>query len=260
MKHTQDGGEDYINSMHRLGRAGVLGAIAVMLGIPALLGICFGQAPAPALILRTALPLLIIFVPSNIFEVITYTPILGSSIYLTLITGEVLNLKLPVVNSAMKMMNAEPGTEESDVVSSLAVCAATFVAVAMVAAGVILAVPFQPLLSAPAVRTASSNILPAMLGCLLVSVLGSDVGGGVRVYGRPKCAILPAALVALITLFDARISALLRLDKLMGAAEGSAVIISKLQGFVVICVVPAAYLFTQRLYRSKRVVVRLPDE
>jgi hypothetical protein len=229
-----------------------------MLGIPTILGAFFGALPSLSIILRSAAPLLIIFVPSSLFEVISYTPILGSSIYLTLITGEVLNLKLPVVNNALKQMNVELGTEASDIVSSIAVCTATFVTIAVVSVGVLLAVPFQPLLAAPAMRTASANILPAMFGSLLVNALSSSLGGGVVAEGRIKSALVPAVFVALITLFDRQISVFLHLDRLLGA-EGAGVIMSYLQGFVVIATVPVAYICTRWLYNKNKIRVRLPE-
>ncbi|MDR2357542.1 MAG: hypothetical protein LBD92_05620 [Oscillospiraceae bacterium] len=258
MKSADMDGETYIESMHRLGRAGMLGAIAVMLGLPTVLGICFGQLPSLGAIFRSAAPLLIIFVPSSLFEVIYYTPILGSSVYLTFITGEVLNLKLPVVNNALKLMNVEPGGEDSDIVSSIAVCSATFVTAAVVAVGVLLASPFQPLLASSAVRVASANTLPAIFGSLIVNALVSSPGGGIVVEGRIKSALIPAAFVALITLFDRRISVFLHLDSLLGA-DGSGVIISHLQGFVVIATVPVTYFYTKWLYNKNIIRVRPPE-
>ncbi|MDR2665587.1 MAG: hypothetical protein LBC21_04855 [Oscillospiraceae bacterium] len=251
--------ERYIDSMHTLGRIGTMGAIAILLGIPTVLGLLFDQLPDLGTVIRAALPLLIVFVPSSFFEVITYTPILGSSIYLTLITGEVLNIKLPVANNALRVMNAEPGSESSDIISSIAVCAATFVTLAVVSVGVVLSVPFQPLLSSHAVRIIASNILPAMLGCLLVSALRPSVGGGVMIRGRAKCAVAPALFVAALTLFDKQLSVLLHLDRLLGA-EGKGVIMSTLQGFVIICTLPITYFSAKWLYRKKYVRVRLPDD
>jgi hypothetical protein len=251
--------ERYIDSMHALGRIGTLGAIVILIGIPTVLGMFFGQLPGPGTVLRAALPLLIIFVPTNLFEIISYTPILGSSVYLTLITGEVLNIKLPVANNALNVMNAEPGSEESDIVSSIAVCTSTFVTLAVVSVGVMLSVPFQPLLSTQSVRTVSSNILPAMLGCLLVHTLNPSIGGGVRVKGRMKCIVVPALFIAALTLFDRQISVFLHLDILLGA-QGNGVIMSALQGFVIMCTLPITYYCAKWLYRKNYVRVRLPDD
>jgi hypothetical protein len=177
---AESANEQYVNSMHRLGRGGAIGAILVMLGIPTVLGIYFDALPSVGQVVQAALPLVIVFLPSNLFEVMTYTPILGSSIYLALVTGEVINLKLPVVNSVFKDMNIETGTVDADVISSIAISIASLAVMIIVAIGIVLAVPLQPILASSGVETASSNLLPAVLGSLLASMLlTSHLGGNI---------------------------------------------------------------------------------
>jgi hypothetical protein len=98
-----------------------------------------------------------------------------------------------------------------------------------------------------------------MLGCLLVSSLGPSVGGGVTVKGRIKCAVAPVLFVAALTLFDRQISVFFHLDRLFGT-EGSGVIMSVLQGFVIMCTLPITNFSAKWLYRKKYVSVRLPDD
>jgi hypothetical protein len=251
--------ERYINTMHRLGRLGMCGAILIMLGMPTVLGLRFHALPAAAQTIRAALPLLIIFVPSNLFEVISYTPILGSAIYLTLITGEVVNLKLPVVNNALKLTGAEPGSEEADVISSIAVSVAAFVTIGVVTVGVLLSIPLQPFLTTPAVKIVSVNILPALFGALSVNILGGDLGGGIRARGRLKGFVPSLLVILLLTGFDRQLSALLGLDRLIGQ-EGGGVIMSTFQGLVIILILPISYFFTKWLYKKRRIHVRLPSD
>jgi hypothetical protein len=251
--------ERYIDSMHRLGRRGMLGAILVMLGIPTVLGIYFDALPNFRQIFQTALPLLLIFLPSNLFEVISYTPILGSSIYLTLITGEILNLKLPAVNNALKAMDVEPGTEEADIISSISIAAASFATMAVIAVGVVLALPLKPVLALPSVKIASANILPAVIGTLLASSLTNESGGGIRTRGRVKGIILPVIFVVLITFFDRQISGFLNLDTFLNQ-EGQGVVMSSFRGVVIILTLPIAYFSTKWLYLRKKIRVYLPGE
>jgi hypothetical protein len=252
--------ERYIESMHRLGRWGMFGAIVIMLGMPTILGVSFDSLPSIGRIIQAALPLLVVFLPSNLFEVISYTPILGSSIYLTLMTGEVINLKLPVVSSVFKAADIEPGTVGADVISSIAVGIASLVVMVVVAIGIALAIPLQPVLALPAVETAASNLLPAVLGTLLVSILmTNDLGGNVCARGRFKGLILPVALLALVTLFDPQISAFFHLDTLLGR-EGSGVIMSVLQGFVILAVLPITYFNTKWLYAKGLIKVGLREQ
>ncbi|MDR0347577.1 MAG: hypothetical protein LBH56_04300 [Coriobacteriales bacterium] len=257
---TESQDERYINSMHRLGRGGTLGAILIMLGTPTFLGIYFNSLPNIGQVVQAAFPLLIVFFPSNLFEVITYTPILGSSIYLTLTTGEVINLKLPVVNTVFKTLDIETGTIDADVVSSIAVSVASLVVMVVVAIGIALAVPLKPILALPAVEAASGNLLPAVLGSLLVSMLlTSDLGGNIRVKGRLKGLILPVIVLALLTCFDTQISAFLHLDTLLGQ-ENTGVLMGLLQGFIIIAILPITYFNTKWLYKRGKIKVILPQD
>jgi hypothetical protein len=257
---TKSADEQYIDSMHRLGRAGAVGAVLIMLGIPTILGICFDSLPSIGQVIQAALPLVIVFLPSNLFEIISYTPILGSSIYLTLVTGEVINLKLPVVNSVFKAMNIEPGTVDADVTASIAVSIASLIVMVVIAIGIVLAVPLRPVLALPAVATAASNLLPAVLGSLLVGMLlTSDLGGNIHAKGRLKGLALPVIVLALLTCFDTQISTFLHLDVLVGQ-ENTGVLMSVLQGFVIIAILPITYFNTKWLFKRGKIKVALREQ
>jgi hypothetical protein len=249
----------HIKAMHRFGRLSVAGAILVMLGIPTVLGVYFHAMPTFSEILQSSLPMIIVFGPNAFSNVISYTPILGSSIYLTLITGEVTNLKLPVVNNALSMMRVETGTESADVISAIAVSVATFVTIFLITVCVIMMIPLEPVLSLPVVKIVSANILPALFGSLLVDALSSTPTKGVYIAGHLKGLILPSILVLLIIIFDPALSGFLRLDKLLNM-EGQGVIMTAYQGFVVIAMIPITYFFTKWLYKKGQIQVYLPGE
>ena len=85
----------YENSIHRLGRIGVIIGICFMLGIPAVISTAFHVWPENIGKLLTAcVGLLAIYLPTNVAEVLGYTPMLGSSAYITFLTGNVTNLKM----------------------------------------------------------------------------------------------------------------------------------------------------------------------
>ncbi|MDR1960958.1 MAG: hypothetical protein LBQ16_01595 [Gracilibacteraceae bacterium] len=251
--------ERYLNAMHRLGRAGTFGAILVMLGIPTAMGLYFDALPAIGQIFQAALPLLIVFLPSNLFEIISYTPILGSSVYLALITGEVLNLKLPVVNSVLQLMSVETGTQEADVIATITVCVTAFVTIAIITLGIVMMIPLQPVLTSAAVKTAASYILSALFGALGSGVLGRDLGGGIKAYGRLRGMIAPCVFMVALVLWDQQISVFLHLDKLM-QQDGQGVILHTLQGFVLVLMVLLTYLSNKWLYANGFIRVDLPDE
>jgi hypothetical protein len=128
----------YLNDTHRLGRFGIVGAIIVFLALPTALGLYFHALPPLSQVLAGSVGLLAIFIPISISELIAYTPILGSSTYLSTITGNVLNLKVPAVQNALRQVDVEPGTEEADIVAVIAVSASAFVTVIVLVAGVLL--------------------------------------------------------------------------------------------------------------------------
>ena len=100
----------YETSIHRTGRIGVIIAIVFMLGIPTILSAVYDVWPESiGQIFAVGGGLLAVFLPTNIAEVLSYTPILGSSAYLTFLTGNVMNLKIPVVINAQVLTDTSQG-------------------------------------------------------------------------------------------------------------------------------------------------------
>lgn len=52
--------------------------------------------------------ILLIYIPVGFSEALSYTPILGCSAYLAFITGNIMNLKLPVAANAMNLTKSSP--------------------------------------------------------------------------------------------------------------------------------------------------------
>ena len=89
---------------HSFGRIGTVIALAYMIIMPVIVCTVFDCFPTDfASVLKGSIGIFALFVPVGIAEAISYTPILGSSCYLTFITGNIMNLKLPCV-----MKNARP--------------------------------------------------------------------------------------------------------------------------------------------------------
>ena len=241
--------EKYFDESHRLGRIGIIGAVFVLLGMPTILGLVFDSMPSFVQVIQSSIGLLAIFLPITITEVISYTPILGSTIYLTLTTGEVTNIKMPAVINALKIANVESGTEDADVISSIAVGVASFITIVIVTVGVVLMIPLQPLLTQPSVMVATSNILPALFGTLALALLTKDLGGGIKAEGRMKGMIIPVIIMIALTLVDNLI-----IIPTMGIS-----IISTFQGVLILLMLPVAYYGTKYLYNRGKIKVILPE-
>jgi hypothetical protein len=233
--------------MHRLGRIGIAIAIIVMIGIPTIAGLYFNAMPTLLQVLTTAVGLLALFVPGAFSETIAYSPTLGSSYYLAQITGNISNLKLPVAKTALQLLDVEEGTEDADIVTSIAVSVSSFVTITVIVIGVLLLQPLRPVLSLPAFKSASSNIVPALFGSLMVGVLSSQLGGGIRCKGRLKGVILPLAIVAAAY-------------AIVVHGLKQPMIFALYQGFLMLILIPISWFSNKWLYKSGQIKVFLPGE
>jgi hypothetical protein len=238
---------DHLNAMHRLGRTGIACAAVIMLGIPTITGIYFNAMPTLLQILTAAVGLLALFVPAAFSETIAYSPILGSSYYLAQITGNISNLKLPVAKTALQILDVEEGTEDADIVTSIAVSVSSFVTIAVIVIGVILLQPLRPVLAMPVFKQASGSIVQALFGSLVVSSLGSQLGGGITCRGRWKGALMLFMVVAaayVIVIYGMR----------------NPLLWSLYQGFLMLALIPIAWFGHKWLYKSGQIKVLLPGE
>ena len=231
----------YLNEMHKLGRIGGIGAILIMLGIPTVAAIAYDAFPTFSEVLLSSIGLIAIFVPIAISEVLSFTPVLGSSIYLTLITGNLMNLKLPTVLNAFELTKVEQGNEEGDIISGIAVATSSIITIIVIALGVLFITPLKPVMSLPAVQTASTYLLPALFGGLSIGTLRSDIGGGIKIKGRLKAAVLPVILIAVLYFV-------------------SPVVVESLQGVLIIIAFPVIYGTARYLYKRGKIIVTLPED
>jgi hypothetical protein len=237
----------HLNAMHRLGRIGIVCAIIIMLGIPTVAGVYFDAMPTIFQVLTTAVSLLALFVPAAFSETIAFSPILGSSYYLAQITGNISNLKLPVAKTALQILDVEEGTEDADLVTSIAVSVSSFVTIAVIVIGVILLQPLRPVLSMPVFKLASSNIVPALFGSLIVGSLSSKIGGGITCQGRWKSAVILFVVVAVVYLV-----VVYGMKNAMGFAL--------YQGFLMLALIPIGWFGTKWMYKTGQIKVLLPGE
>ena len=105
----------------------------------------------------------------GLIEVITYTPMLGvGGTYLSFVTGNLTSLKAPSALSAMESCGVKPGSEEGEVISTIAIAVSTIVTTLVIIAGVLLLAVISPILDSPVMKPAFDNILPALFGGLAV--------------------------------------------------------------------------------------------
>lgn len=165
----------YRDSVHFAGRFWSFGALLMLLAVPAAICIYYDAWPELPLVLKGLLGVVPIFYTVGIIEVFTFVPMLGTGgSYLGFVTGNLTNLKVPCALNAMKLADAEPNTEEGEVVSTIAVAVSAIVTTVIIAAGVLLLAQIRPFLESELMQPAFDNILPALFGGLAVVFISKN--------------------------------------------------------------------------------------
>lgn len=198
---TNNDKNSYFNRAHTLGRIGTIIAIAFMLGIPVVICVVYDIMPTFNQVFTNAIGLLAVYVPTALSEVISYTPMLGTACYITFITGNVGNMKIPCALNAMEMTDSPLGTERGDTVSAIAVATSSIVTMAVIALGVLLLTPLQPLLENPTIKVATSYMLPALFGSMLVINVVNNRSGEFKITNRYLTVLAPMLLIILFNYF-----------------------------------------------------------
>ncbi len=191
--------EKYIRDINRIGRIGIAITLVLLFAVPTIFGLAHNAMPSLGGFFKAAGGLLILFIPMGISEVFIYSPILGNASYITFITGNIMNLKVPIAANAQDLMETTKGSEESDVISLLAIGVSAMVTIIMIALGVVLLVPLEPFMTSPQMMTASSYVIPALFGALIVGLLKAR--GDIQVQGKIKAGILPFLVLLTVNLF-----------------------------------------------------------
>lgn len=159
--------ETYIPSIISFGR------------ITNLLGVVFALVPAVVLTVVFGLypPVSAVFAGfimqasvSGVFwfvEPISYFPVLGiAGTYMSFLSGNIGNLRLPASVAAQQAADVEPGTEKGSIIATIGVAVSIIVNVTMLTIGVILGAQILGSIP-PVIKGALNNILPALFGAML---------------------------------------------------------------------------------------------
>lgn len=159
--------EEFNRQQHRLGRIMLIAAAVLLLAVPFLLGGIYGAFPDLKSFLNGFIKVGMVYIPVGIVEFLVYAPMLGNGgSYLTFLTGNVTNLKIPCAMNARDIARTEVGTVENEIISTLSVASSSIVTMLVIFAGVLLLVPLTPVLENPALTPAFDTVVPALFGAL----------------------------------------------------------------------------------------------
>ena len=183
---------DYMRDTDRYGKIWIWTAVVVIVMVPVAICVKYDAWPEMTAVLKGLLGVAPIYWTVGVIEVITYTPMLGvGGTYLAFVTGNLTSLKAPSALNAMESVGVKPGTEEGEVISTLAISVCSVVTTLVLALGVCVLALVAPVLDNPALKPAFDNILPALFGGLAV------------VYVSKNWKLCIAPLVFMVALFAA---------------------------------------------------------
>lgn len=167
--------KSYDDRTHTVGRIWMVLAISVVLAVPVSICVYYNAWPSLTAVLKGLLGVAPIFWTVGIIEVFTYGPMLGSGgSYLAFVTGNITNLKAPSALNAMENARVRPGSEEGEIISTIAIATSSLITTAVIALGVLGLSFLTPLLNDPVLKPAFDNILPALFGGLAVVYISKN--------------------------------------------------------------------------------------
>ena len=181
---------DFRDYEHFVGRWWMLTGFALLLAVPAAICVVYDAWPPLTWVLEGLLGVAPIYWTVGTIEVLTYVPMLGTGgSYLGFFTGNLTSLKVPCALNAMESAGVEPGSEEGEVISTIAIGVSSLVTTAVIAVGVLALSAIRGFIESPVLQPAFDNILPALFGPLAV------------VYVSKNWRVAMAPLVFMVALF-----------------------------------------------------------
>ncbi len=182
----------YIDSVHRDGRIWNIGMMLALLMFPITVAIVFGASPDWKALMLGLLATAPMYWAVGAIETITFTPMLGAGgAYLSFVTGNISNLKLPCAINALEQNETSINTEEGEIISTIAIATSSIVTTIIIILGVVLIVPLTPVLEAAVLAPAFEQMLPALFGGLGVAFVSKNW----------KIAVAPVLLMLIAFIF-----------------------------------------------------------
>lgn len=183
----------YLDSVHRDGRIWGIIVCVIILLFPVAIALIFGVVPKWGPLAEAIIATLPMYWAVGIIEVITYVPMLGAGgAYLSFVTGNISNLKLPCALDAMERAGVKSNSEEGEIISTISIAVSSIVTTLIIVVGVIFIVPLTPVLENPVLDSAFQQLLPALFGGLAVVFISKNA----------KLSIAPIILMLSVFIFS----------------------------------------------------------
>ena len=182
----------YMDSVHRSGTIWNFGVMMLLIAFPVAVAVIFGAAPDWNALVMGLISTAPMYWAVGIIETITFVPMLGAGgSYLSFVTGNISNLKLPCAINALEQNEVSASSEEGEVISTIAIATSSIVTTIIIVIGVVCIVPLTPILEAPVLAPAFAQMLPALFGGLGVAFVSKNW----------KIAVAPVVLMLVLFIF-----------------------------------------------------------
>ena len=183
---------EQLDSVHRAGRIWNIGVMILLMMFPITVAMIFGAAPDWGALVVGLIATAPMYWAVGVVETITFVPMLGAGgSYLSFVTGNISNLKLPCAINALEQNEVSASSEEGEIISTIAIATSSIVTTIIIIIGVICIVPLSPILEAPVLEPAFAQMLPALFGGLGVAFVSKNW----------KIAIAPVVLMLILFIF-----------------------------------------------------------
>ena len=182
----------YMDSVHRDGTIWNLSVMVLLFAFPVTVALYFGVIPDWAALGAGLIATAPMYWAVGIIETFTFVPMLGAGgSYLSFVTGNISNLKLPCALSALEQNEVSANSEEGEVISTIVIAVSSIITTLIIIVGVVCIVPLTPILQAPVLQPAFEQILPALFGGLGVAFVSKNW----------KLALAPIMLMLVLFIF-----------------------------------------------------------
>ncbi|NTW96418.1 MAG: hypothetical protein HGB31_07375 [Erysipelotrichaceae bacterium] len=183
--------EQYITSLHKLGKRFVIISALLMLAVPLTFSIVYNAWPTLDLMIKGMLSVGAIYIPIAIIETYNYAPMMGiGATYLSNVTGNIANMKLPAALTAIRLAKVESGSDEAEIIATLAVATSSIVTTVIIIVGMLVLLPYISVIEG-FLGSLTDYLVPAIFGAL----------GVVFVVRNWKLTIAPFVLMMLLFMF-----------------------------------------------------------
>lgn len=158
--------------VHKFGISSSLILLVLMSAFPVLISLYYGVWPNMTELWPAFIAVILFMAPWWPAETVGYMSIMGpGALYMSYITGNVTNLRMPATVGTINSLELEPNSDACHTMAIIVCGASIITTVVIVGVGVIIAVPLRPVLELPVLQPAFQYVVPAIFGGLVAQTI-----------------------------------------------------------------------------------------